>query len=300
MRCVLDETECYIYNANANGVSLLLNSVYEVIKVYFGDGTVRNPDQLPTYQLEQLKLEAYQNLNRFRPFTDLHPQRSLQCTQDPGFGIACPALQHIDFQGIQSTLIVVTRYTYIFNVEMTNLFDLLDTIGNSGPSDSSMSVYFTAAGSTVQPEMVMSFENTPAATFHIDEKFLPSLRNSFRVNEHEPVHGESSRTGVTRGYIEKDGDFVHENTLAYQDHHDTRSNWSPGAADWEQQMYNSLYVSVSGTEEAGMYDVRIGNTVGSPRARWCKVKAAFKLREVWRHTTARKRGKSCKKPCLPY
>uniref|UniRef100_A0A1J3CUQ4 Calmodulin-binding protein 60 G n=1 Tax=Noccaea caerulescens TaxID=107243 RepID=A0A1J3CUQ4_NOCCA len=271
MRCVLDETECYMYNANANGISLLFNSVYEVVKVYFGDGTVGNPDQLPTYQLEQLKLEAYQNLNRFRPFTDPHPQRSLQCTQDPGFGIACPALQHIDFQG------------------------------NSGPSDSSMSVYFTAASSTVHPEMVMSFDNSPAATFHMDEFFLPSLGNSFRVNEHEPVHGESSRTGVTRGYIEKDEDCVHENTLAYQHHHDTRSNWSPGAADWEQQqMYNSFYFSVSGTEEAGTYDVRIGNTVGSPRARWCKVKAAFKLREVWRHTTARKRGKSCKKPCLPY
>jgi hypothetical protein len=159
-----------------------------------------------------------------------------------------------------------------------------------------MSVYFTAAGSTVQPEMVMSFENSPAATF---EKLLPSLRNSFRVHENDPVHGESSRTGVTRGYVENEEDGVHENTLAYQDHHDTHPNWSPGAADWEQQMCN-LYVSVSGTEEAGTYGVRFVNGAGSPRARWCKVKAAFKLREVWRHTTARKRGKSCKKPCLPY
>ncbi|CAA7017157.1 unnamed protein product [Microthlaspi erraticum] len=267
MRCVLDETECYIYNANAHGVSLLFNSVYEVIKVYFGDGTVVNPDQLPIYQLEQLKREAYLNLNRFRPFTGLHPQRSLQCTQDPGFGVACPALQHIDFQG------------------------------NSGPSDSSMStVYFKTASSTVQPEMVMSFENSPTATFHMDEKLLQSLRNSFG---HDPVHGESSRTEETRGYVENEEDGVHENNLAYQDHHETRSNWSPGAADWEQQMYN-LYVSVSGTEEAGTYDVRFGNGAGSPRGRWCKVKAAFKLREVWRHTNAKRRGKSCKKPCLPY
>lgn len=111
MNCVLDETECYIYNANALDVSLLFNSVFEVIKVFFNGGAFRNADQLTSYQLDQLKLEAYQNINSFiavngRNFVD-HPQRSLPCPQDPGFGIASPGLQHINFQGIQLILVTV-------------------------------------------------------------------------------------------------------------------------------------------------------------------------------------------------
>ncbi|KAL0792430.1 hypothetical protein Bca101_063807 [Brassica carinata] len=250
MECVLDEAECYIYNTTALGVSLILNSVYEVIKVYFSDGTFQNPDQLPSYQLDELKREAYQNLSQFRAFVE-HPQRSLQCTQ------------HNNFQGV------------------------------SIPLDSLSSLYFTASNSTVQPEMVMSFDNSPATTsFHMDGKFMQ--RNSFRASEHDPVHSVS-QTVATRDCIEND-----ENTFAYHQHHDLPLNWSPGAADFEQQL-NSFCVSVSGTEEAGTYDVRIANiNVGSPRGRWCKVKAAFKIREVWKLTTARKRGKACKNPCLLY
>lgn len=84
MECVLDESECYIYDTTALGVSLIFNSVYEVIKVYFSDGTFGSPDQLPAYQLDELKREAYQNLSQFK---------SLQCTQNPG-------VQHNNFQGI--------------------------------------------------------------------------------------------------------------------------------------------------------------------------------------------------------
>ncbi|CAH2044507.1 unnamed protein product [Thlaspi arvense] len=265
-QCVLDETECYVYDSSTHDVSLLFNSVYEVTKVFSG-GALRNADQVPSYLLDQYKLEAYQNLNRFRDgrtFVD-HPQKSLQCPQNSGFGIACPGLQHPNFQGI------------------------------SGPSDSSRPLYFTAGSSTVQPDMLMSFENSPGTTFHIDGKFLQ--RNSFRVSEHDPVHRES-QTIVTGGYTENDEDS-HESTFGYDHYHDMPSNWSPGTTHFAQQAYDSLCVSVSGTQEAGTFDVRIANIVGSPRARWCKVKAAFKLREVWR-TTARRRGKACKKPCLPY
>lgn len=116
-------------------------------------------------------------------------------------------------------------------------------------------------------------------------------RNSFNVSEHDPVYSKS-QTVETRDCIEND-----ENNCAYHQHHDFPLNWSPGAADVEQQL-NSFCVSVSGTEEAGTYDVNIN--VGSPRGRWCKVKAAFKIREVWKLTTARKRGKACKNPCLLY
>lgn len=125
MNCVLDETECYLYNANALDVSLVFNSVYELIKVFFiNGGSIRNADQLTNFQLDQLKTEAYQNTKSFiavdgRNFVD-HPQRSLPCPQDPGFGIACPGLQHINFQGIQ--LIPVTVYMilllYLFFLNM--------------------------------------------------------------------------------------------------------------------------------------------------------------------------------------
>ncbi|CAN8288790.1 unnamed protein product [Cochlearia groenlandica] len=143
MNCVVDEKECYIYNGNAHGLSLLLNSVYEVIKMVYGG-----------------------------IFAE-HPQRSLQCPQNPTFGVACPELQYIDIQGC------------------------------SDPSNFSMSIYLpTSSHTAAQPEMLMSFENSPTATFHIDEKFLPkTLRNSFRVREHGHVHGESlSQNVVTRGY----------------------------------------------------------------------------------------------------
>ncbi|CAN7045545.1 unnamed protein product [Brassica rapa subsp. trilocularis] len=244
MECVLDESECYIYDTTALGVSLIFNSVYEVIKVYFSDGTFGSPDQLPAYQLDELKREAYQNLSQFK---------SLQCTQNPG-------VQHNNFQGV------------------------------SIPIDSLSSFYFTAPNSTVQPEMVMNFDNSPATTsFHMDGKFMQ--RNSFRAGEHDPVYSES-QTVETRDCIENDG-----NIFAYHQHHDFPLNWSAGAADVEQQL-KSFCVSVSGTEEAGTYDVNIN--VGSPRGRWCKVKAAFKIREVWKLTTARKRGKACKNPCLMY
>lgn len=144
----------------------------------------------------------------------------------------------------------------------------------------------------------MNFDNSPATTsFHIDGKFMQ--RNSFRVSEHDPVHSES-QTVATRDYMENDEDD-HENTFAYPHHHDLPLNWSPGAANLEQQL-NSFCVSVSGTQEAGTFDVSIANiNVGSPRGRWCKVKAAFKIREVWKLTTARKRsGNACKNPCLLY
>ncbi|KAF8084502.1 hypothetical protein N665_0715s0008 [Sinapis alba] len=252
MECVLDEAECYIYNTTAPGVSLIFNSVYEVIKVCFSDGTSQNPDQLPAYQLDELKREAYQNISQFRTYVDV-PQRSLQCTQTPG-------LQHNNFQGV------------------------------SIPLDCLSSLYLTATNSMVQPEMMlMNYENSPATTsYHIDRKVMQ------RVSEHDPVHSES-QTVATRDCLENE-----ENTFAYHQHHDFPLNWSPGAADLEQQL-NSFCVSVSGTEEAGTYDVRIANiNVGSPRGRWCKVKAAFKIREVWKLTTARKRGKACKNPCLLY
>ncbi|KAF8105450.1 hypothetical protein N665_0157s0038 [Sinapis alba] len=264
MCCVLDEAECYIYDSIAHDVSLVLNSVYEVTKVFI-DGALRNVDQLPSYQLNQLKHEAYQNISRFRDGGTDHPQRSLPCPHNPGFGVACPGFQqHMDFQG--------------------------------PPSDSSMPVYFTgSSSSTIQPEMLMSFENSPAKTFHIDQKFIPNFRNSFRASEHDMVHDELQSV-VSRGHIRNNGE---ENCFAYYHHHEMPSDWSPAAAVWEQQEYNNLCVSVSDTEEAGMYNVRIANIGGSPRARWCKVKAAFKLRQVWRHTSARKR-KACKKPCLLY
>lgn len=100
MDCVLDKTECYTYDVNAHGVSLLFNSVYELIQVSFSGGDFQNVDQLTNCQpiLDQLKLEAYQNLNRMTLVKDRtfagHPQRSLQYPQDPGFGS-----QHIEFQG---------------------------------------------------------------------------------------------------------------------------------------------------------------------------------------------------------
>lgn len=100
MQCVLDETERYIYNANALDGSLIFNSVYEVIKVSLSDGTFRNPDEVPTYQLDKLKKEAYRDLTLLKTFVE-HPQRSLQCTPNPGYGIACPELQHNNFLGIQ-------------------------------------------------------------------------------------------------------------------------------------------------------------------------------------------------------
>ena len=93
MQCVLDETERYIYNANALDGSLIFNSVYEVIKVSLSDGTFRNPDEIPTYQLDKLKKEAYRDLTLLQTFVE-HPQRSLHYTPNPGFGIACPELQH--------------------------------------------------------------------------------------------------------------------------------------------------------------------------------------------------------------
>lgn len=103
MCCVLDETECYIYDAIAHDVSLVFNSVYEVTKVFIC-GVLGHVDQLPSYQLDQLKREAYQNVSRFRDgrtFAD-DPQRSLQCPQNLGFG---PGFQqHMDFQGIQILL----------------------------------------------------------------------------------------------------------------------------------------------------------------------------------------------------
>ncbi|KAJ4877653.1 Calmodulin-binding protein 60 G [Raphanus sativus] len=254
MQCVLDERERYIYNGTANGESLIFNSVYEVIKVSLSDGTFWNPDELPTYQLDELKKEAYKNLNEFRTYVE-HPQRSLQCTQNPGFGVVCPGLQHNNFQGT------------------------LD------PSGSLSSLYFTAANSTIQPEMLMGFENSPDMAFHIDRNLLQ--RNSFRISEHD----QDAQTLATRGgYIENEEEY-HENTFTY--HHGVSSNLPPGAADWEQQICNSLSVSVYGTEEAGTFNVRVTNSVGSPRARWCKVKAAFKIREVWKQAAARKRGKAC-------
>ncbi|KAG2316583.1 hypothetical protein Bca52824_019705 [Brassica carinata] len=256
MKCVLDETERYIYNATAHEESLIFNSVYEVIKVYLSDGTFRNPDEVPTYQLDELKKEAYENLALIQRFTE-HPQRSLQCTQNPGFGIVCPGLQDNNFQG------------------------------TSDPSGSLSSIYFTNANSYVQPEMLN--ENSPATTFHVDRNFLQ--RNSFRLSEHVPVHSET-QTLATSGYVENAEDD-HNYTFPYYYQHDMSSNFSPGAADWEQQTFNNLSVSVFGTEEAGTFDVRVTNTVGSPRARWCKVKAAFRIREVWKQAAARKRGKAC-------
>ncbi|KAG7556629.1 CALMODULIN-BINDING PROTEIN60 [Arabidopsis suecica] len=257
MDCVLDETECYIYNANTQGVTLLFNSVYELIKVSFNGVDIQNLDQ-PI--LNQLKFEAYQNLNRFTAVNDGtfmgHPQRSLQCPQDPGFGITCPGSQNIDFQG------------------------------SLDPSSSSMALGHAAASSTVHPDVLMTFDNSSSATYHMDKISLPNFGNSFKVSELDPVHGKS-QTIVTRGYIENDEED--ENALSYHHHYnDMTTNWSPGT----HEDVGTMYFTVSGTEETGMFDVHLTNVnLGSPRARWCKIKAAFKVKaafkEVRRHTTAR-------------
>ncbi|CAE6123103.1 unnamed protein product [Arabidopsis arenosa] len=260
MDCILDETECYIYNANTPGITLLFNSVYELIKVSTSGDDFQNVNQLTNHQpiLDQLRAEAYQNLNRITAVTDRtftgHPQRSLQCTEDPGFSITCSGSQHIAFQG------------------------------SLDPSSSSMSLCHAAASSTVHPDVLMSFDNSPTTTFHINKKFLPTFGNSFKVSELDQVPGKS-QTVVTRGCIENEED---ENAFAYHQHYDMTTNWSPGT----HQAVETMYLTVSGTEETGMFDVHLTNVnLGSPRARWCKVKAAFKVRaafkEVRRHTTAR-------------
>ncbi|CAN8277161.1 unnamed protein product [Cochlearia groenlandica] len=271
MDCVVDEKECYIHNANAHGVSLLLNSVYEVIKISFNGscGPFRHiDDQVDEPILYDLKLEAYQSRENFtkvdgRIFAEDHPHRSLQATQNPGFGVACPELQYMDIQGC---------------------FD---------PSNSSMSAYLPTSSHTAS-----------TATFHIDEKFLSkTLRDSFRVREHDHVHGESSQQNVvTRGYnidttrmhsITDDDNICEENVEdknLFVDYHD-HENWSPGMNQWTQQTLEGLCVRVSSTEEDRMFDVRIANiNVGSPRGRWCKLKAAVKIKEVWRSARNRNRG----------
>ncbi|KAL9280759.1 Calmodulin-binding protein 60 G [Arabidopsis thaliana] len=256
MDCVLDETECYIYNANTPGVTLLFNSVYELIRVSFNGNDIQNLDQ-PI--LDQLKAEAYQNLNRITAVNDRtfvgHPQRSLQCPQDPGFVVTCSGSQHIDFQG------------------------------SLDPSNSSMALCHKASSSTVHPDVLMSFDNSSTARFHIDKKFLPTYGNSFKVSELDQVHGKS-QTVMTRGCIENNEED--ENAFSYHHHDDMTSSWSPGT----HQAVETMFLTVSETEEAGMFDVHFANVnLGSPRARWCKVKAAFKVRaafkEVRRHTTAR-------------
>ncbi|CAL9231704.1 unnamed protein product [Arabidopsis halleri] len=255
MDCVLDETECYTYDANTPGVTLLFNSVYELIKVSFNGDDIQDLDQ-PI--LNQLKFEAYQNLNRITAVNDRtfmgHPQRSLQCPQDPGFGITSSGSQHIDFQG------------------------------SLDPSSASMSLCHAAASSTVHPDVLMSFDNSPTPTFHINKKFLPTFGNSFKVSDFDPVSG-ISQTVVTRGCIENEED---ETAFAYHQHYDMTTNWSPGT----HQAVETMYLTVSGTEQTGMFDVHLTNVnLGSPRARWCKVKAAFKVRaafkEVRKHTTAK-------------
>lgn len=147
-----------------------------------------------------------------------------------------------------------------------------------------MSLCHAAASSTVHPDVLMSFDNSPTATFHINKKFLPTFGNSFKVSELDPVPGKS-QTVVTSGCIEKEED---ENAFAYHQHYDMTTNWSPGT----HEAVETMYLTVTGTEETGMFDVHLTNVnLGSPRARWCKVKAAFKVRaafkEVRRHTTAR-------------
>lgn len=184
-----------------------------------------------------------------------HPQRSLQCPQDPGFVVTCSGSQHIDFQG------------------------------SLDPSSSSMALCHKASSSTVHPDVLMSFDNSSTARFHIDKKFLPTFGNSFKVSELDQVHGKS-QTVVTKGCIENNEED--ENAFSYHHHDDMTSSWSPGT----HQAVETMFLTVSETEEAGMFDVHFANVnLGSPRARWCKVKAAFKVRaafkEVRRHTTAR-------------
>jgi len=184
--------------------------------------------------------------------------------------------------GVKSFDISISYYRLI-NKKIDVPF--FENIGSLDPSSSSMALCHKASSSTVHPDVLMSFDNSSTARFHIDKKFLPTFGNSFKVSELDQVHGKS-QTVVTKGCIENNEED--ENAFSYHHHDDMTSSWSPGT----HQAVETMFLTVSETEEAGMFDVHFANVnLGSPRARWCKVKAAFKVRaafkEVRRHTTAR-------------
>ncbi|XP_010524835.1 PREDICTED: calmodulin-binding protein 60 G-like [Tarenaya hassleriana] len=249
MRCVLDETEFYTYTSLARADVLLLNSVFEVLKVSFQGEAFQNVDHLNYGEkvfLEEVKREAYENTSSFERVSEWAffnpPPRSLPVS------LAAPGSHHMDFQG--------------------NL------------------MHFDVSG---QPERMLSFEkysgSSAPPTFQINDQFShvisSALRNSFRARE--PNNLQIAVTGQ-----------VENGENAEQSHVMTMMTWSPGSSSWEQQQYDNLYASR--TDELGVcsgFDICVARIIGSPRARWCKIRAALKFREVY---TAARNGRRGYKP----
>ncbi|CAL1407608.1 unnamed protein product [Linum trigynum] len=258
--CVLDETKFYVYNDHAQGLRLLFNSVYKLVGAMFDDGQSYEPlDRLTPPQkvlVENSKKQAYRNLEGLIPMDSrsaIGPSRQLP--------LPPPQIQSDPFH-ISNNL---TLHQLEFPVLRHDESDLHLDFNNNNNYSTSSSSYDSISTSPIQ--------------------LSPFLRTaSFKFSGGGSA-GHFAIPQESGGWVLQSGGSSSWPATAPEDTALVPAAASP--APW-----GPLFFSPGITEEEvaaavlssfpsfGASRMDFHTAVGRPRARWCKIRTAFKVRSM--------------------
>ncbi|KAL9267602.1 Calmodulin-binding protein 60 B-like protein [Drosera capensis] len=258
--CQLDNQQLYAY-MNTEGLGLKFNCVYKVVAVTFDGRNYIPVESLDVYQMslvEELKRDAYQNLNELVPVNNsTTPYFSLPSSihQMPPYSF--PALC-LEPNGVPVT--DQGRMNFDQDEPSASFSYLNDDVTH--PCESSA---FPARGS--QPMQTMSAISALA----MQDSPMNALGGA---SEWTPIS--------TRGASPLDDGFFDNEIYPFQ----ASSLPAATSGNWDQG--TDLFTVFSLGRHMTAVDM---SGSGSPRARWCKLRAAIKWKIVKRSAAAKRKGK---------
>ncbi|XP_074311723.1 calmodulin-binding protein 60 B-like [Silene latifolia] len=260
--CHLDDMY-YRFSDESNCVDLIFNCVYKVIAVKFSGQDYQPADSLDTHHkalVEELKQSALMRQNELVPF---HGTSAISPLELPTTGhnslISSSRLDlhHDDFSTIDQ------------DKQVNQMdFNLLDTA----------SYPYTAEGCSYLPEDDSTSRTDPPVPVN---EFSPS---TFMTGNSYSAPSD----GVSNWYLNSPGTTYAQNINPFG------QLLHPQTATWGQD--NDLFSLLPPVTPYGIpyqipeYGVNVSGN-GSPRARWCKLRAAVMWKIVRRNAAARRKGK---------
>ncbi|KAM7469941.1 hypothetical protein LguiA_008124 [Lonicera macranthoides] len=255
--CVLDD-KLYMYCPNGETVSLVFNSVYKVLGAVFGGQNYLYLDKLNVFQMrlvDDLKQKAYKNLNEIVPF-------------DEHSVVTPPLLPSIQANPFSSTPLDLPN----FNLPTEEQDQVQMQMGSNHMATSPPYTYEIDDSAPLGLSM--------AQNSHSMQAFSPTLRNSFIMRdfcydtyaggEYSSAPSESLESVMVRGNLAVNDSYLAETSIWHGNRFSFGRNYQ--SAD--------IFPSNIGLRLSGS---------GSPKARWCKIRAAFKWGISVRRDVAAKR-----------
>ncbi|GMH07727.1 hypothetical protein Nepgr_009567 [Nepenthes gracilis] len=266
--CHLDR-ELYLYYNAAKGLGLLFNCVYKVIEVTDGQiyQSVDTLSKDKMAQVDELKLYAYENLNELVPIDNVSATSPLMAFSIHNTAPFSSAV--LDFQ---------PNGVPIMGQDMQEM-----PLDFYHPETSASHPYLTADGSRPSDESSalsgVPFQSLspPMSSLEIGD----SSSNLFNGGGYEWNPSSSVVTLVPDNCVFREIYPLQATTTGH-----------PPPAAWENWAHaSSLFTTSSSNAHIGIFSHHISGGV-NPKARWCKIRAAVRLKMVNRRAAARRKGKS--------